>query len=181
MIREIRDWDTYCAFLLEFEGVVLEHDSDDAGGLTKFGIDHRSHPGVDIAALTRESALAIYRAEYDADQLAHALGVPLGLVHFDAVVNCGSRQAVRFFQRACLHRAHINPILSIAADGVVGPATLAAARLRCPWFAAAMLDQRRAFYNHLSSEKPRLQKFLRGWLRRCTYLEVSVRVAPDVV
>ena len=36
---------------------------DPDGGVTKFGIAQKQHPGVDAANLTRDGSLAIYQAE----------------------------------------------------------------------------------------------------------------------
>tara|TARA_R100000963_G_C4537062_1_gene35886 strand:+ start:39 stop:254 length:216 start_codon:yes stop_codon:yes gene_type:complete len=50
--------------------VVLEHeggyvnDPDDPGGETNFGVAKRSHPDVDIANLTKDSAKEIYKEHY---------------------------------------------------------------------------------------------------------------------
>ena len=57
-------------FIFEHENVlsrgkvVAEHDSKDPGGTTKYGIDARSHPGVDIENLTEQQALNIYWEEW---------------------------------------------------------------------------------------------------------------------
>jgi lysozyme family protein len=40
----------------DFAFAIAERDPDDPGGLTKFGIDQRSHPTVDINALRLEQA-----------------------------------------------------------------------------------------------------------------------------
>ena len=54
-------------FVLQWEvvkdrqgNVIAEDDPDDPGGLTKYGIDQRSHPNVDIRNLTEEEAKDIY-------------------------------------------------------------------------------------------------------------------------
>ena len=49
--------------VLKFEGV-LSNDKYDAGGLTKYGISKRMYPSLDIANLTQEQAVAIYKRDY---------------------------------------------------------------------------------------------------------------------
>jgi lysozyme family protein len=75
--------------------------------MTKFGIDARSHPGVDIAALTAESARAIYEAEWKVSP-ANSLPDDLGFVYFDTRINCGSRPAWRWLERHLDCAAYLN-------------------------------------------------------------------------
>jgi lysozyme family protein len=42
----------------------LVNDPADPGGLTNYGISQRAYPGVDIAKLTKEEAIAIYYRDY---------------------------------------------------------------------------------------------------------------------
>jgi len=46
--------DEIIPWLFKWEGTYYEDDKDDPGGATKFGIDQRSHPHVDIRNLTAE-------------------------------------------------------------------------------------------------------------------------------
>ncbi|HWB60376.1 MAG TPA: glycosyl hydrolase 108 family protein [Chthoniobacteraceae bacterium] len=68
--------------------VVAEHDPNDPGGTTKYGIDQHSHPGVDVENLTREQALAIYKSDWDKWNI-DAMPAGLGEVYFDAMENGG--------------------------------------------------------------------------------------------
>lgn len=72
--------------------VVVEHISGDAGGTTKYGIDARSHPGVDIENLTKEKATAIYWNEW-AREGCEALIFPLGEVFSDCCIRSGWSRA----------------------------------------------------------------------------------------
>lgn len=67
----------------------------DSGGLTKFGISKRWHPTLDIANLTREQAINVYRQGYWEPSGAPFLSWPLDLVIFDAEVNQGHGVAHR--------------------------------------------------------------------------------------
>jgi lysozyme family protein len=82
-------------FLMEWEGRTYEHDPDDPGGETRFGIDKRSHPSVDIKALTEGEAFDIYAKEWEADG-CEKLPSPMAEVFFDTAVNCGLRRANEF-------------------------------------------------------------------------------------
>ncbi len=128
-------------------------DKRDPGGETKWGISKRSYPALNIKALTRDQAVAIYRRDFwDAQQLGK-LPQAVAFQVFDAGVNHGTGNAVRWLQAAA----------GAAADGLIGPRTLAAVRaadqndllLR---FNAARLE----FYASLST----FATFGRGWVRR---------------
>jgi lysozyme family protein len=150
---------------------VATNDPDDPGGLTKFGIDQRSNPGVDIANLDEQRAVELYRREW-ADCRADSLEWPLALAHFDAAVNVGPGQAARFLQRA----------VGADADGVIGPKTLQAVQAACDdrgakSVALAVCLQRNQFYRALVERKPVFGKFLRGWLRRVEDLNREINLA----
>jgi len=82
-------------FLWEWEGTVFENNPDDPGGATKYGIDQRSHPNVNIKNLTAEEATDIYWQEWVKDGCEH-LPAPLDWLFFDAAVNCGLGRAQQF-------------------------------------------------------------------------------------
>jgi len=95
-------------FLWEWEGIAYEDDPDDPGNNppawanqsyrgTKFGIDARSHPNVDIKNLTADEAIDIYWSEWIKDGCEH-LPTPLDWVFFDACVNCGIGRAQSFLK-----------------------------------------------------------------------------------
>ena len=82
-------------FLWEWEGTKYENVEGDDGGATKYGIDQRSHPNVDIKNLTAEQATEIYWNEWIKDGCEH-LPAPLDWLFFDACVNCGIGRAQQF-------------------------------------------------------------------------------------
>ncbi len=82
-------------FIFEWEGETYENDPDDPGGATKFGIDQRSHPGVNIRALTKDQALSIYWSEWLADG-CDPMPSPYAEVFFNCAVNMGLHRAVEF-------------------------------------------------------------------------------------
>ena len=93
-------------FLFDHEGITYEDDPDDLGNNppswanqsyrgTKFGIDARSHPNVDIKNLTAKEASSLYWSEWVRDGCDH-LPSPLDWIYFDACVNCGNYRASKF-------------------------------------------------------------------------------------
>lgn len=92
------------------------NDPDDPGGETQWGISRRSYPNLNIAALTREDARAIYRRDFW-DRI-HGDEMPDGVAFqvFDFAVNSGIETAVRYLQRA----------VGAADDGQWGPVSRAA-------------------------------------------------------
>jgi lysozyme family protein len=86
-------------FLWEHEGTTYENDPDDPGGATKFGIDQRSHPNIDIKNLTADQASEIYWNEWLRDGCDH-LPSPLDWLFFDACVNCGIGRSQKFLNES---------------------------------------------------------------------------------
>lgn len=85
----------FMPFIFEWEGETYENDPDDPGGETKFGIDKRSHPNVDIKNLTKEQATAIYWTEWLADG-CEPMPSPYAEVFFNCAVNMGLARARQF-------------------------------------------------------------------------------------
>jgi lysozyme family protein len=106
---------------------------------------------VDIRNLTREGAKAIYRSEYWDACSCDAFPPPLALALFDCAVNQGQVKAVRLLQRA----------LRVADDGIVGPATVAAAGgVMADDLLIEFLSQRALAYSD------GIYKYRRGWFVR---------------
>lgn len=167
MIASEATFYTAVAFALDREGG-YSNDPHDPGGETAFGIDKRSHPGVDIKALTREDAIAIYRRVYWAATKADQLPAGLAILYFDACVNQGAGAAAHMLQLA----------LGVTADGVVGPGTLAMAAKAGP----PVLTEYAALRGHRYAETANEDRFGLGWMRRlmaCLVLAVGA-AAPAV-
>lgn len=142
--------------LVGHEGGYVNH-PEDPGGETNWGITLRTarengYTGRMID-MTREQAKAIYRTAYwqraKADQYDGAIAFQL----FDAAVNHGIGQAIRFLQRA----------VGVADDGIVGPVTLRAVNSMPVTDVLARFNaERLEFYTKLST----WPTFGKGWARR---------------
>lgn len=129
------------------------NDPKDPGGETNWGISKRAYPNLDIKNLTQADAKIIYKRDYWDRAQCDVLPPYVAYVLFDAAVNSGIGQAIRFLQRA----------LNLADDGVVGPLTLAAVqRLDQESVCARFLGQRLDFMTKLST----WDYFGKGWSRR---------------
>lgn len=82
--------------------VLVERDPSDPGGTTKYGIDARSHPHVDIPNLTKDGAIAIYWSEWQTEGCSK-YAYPLGEVIFNCNVNCGTGRTAKIL--AAIHPA----------------------------------------------------------------------------
>ena len=150
--------------VLSKEGV-LSDDPRDNGGLTKYGISQKAYPSLDIRALSRDDAIALYRRDYwmpvRGDDLAWAFALPL----FDCAVNQGVGRSIRMFQAA----------LGVSVDGSFGPVTLKAAQARQsdPTNTLALFMAARAL---AYAEHPDWRTFGRGWMRRAFSIAQTARV-----
>lgn len=161
------------AYTLTKEGV-LSNDANDRGNLTKYGIiaptlaTYQRKTGLlsgrSVASLSREEAIAIYRALFWRYDGIENRDVAIKL--FDYGVNVGLTQAVLFAQRA-LVTLEIGSIV----DGLWGPVTLAginrAASLRGRLaMLKAMCYQAARFYVGLVEKDASQLDFIDGWLAR---------------
>ena len=162
------------AIILDHEGGYVDHPQD-PGGATNLGItiatlsDWLGRPATkgDVRALTVADARPIYRTRYWQPIRAGDLPAGLDLAMFDYAVNSGPSRAARELQR----------ILGVAADGVVGPITIAAARSRdTKRLIEALSDARLLFLRGL----PHWGTFGRGWERRVRRTqEVALKWAAE--
>jgi lysozyme family protein len=138
--------------LISHEGGYV-NDPRDPGGETKFGISKRAYPQVDIKNLTLGAAKEIYKRDYWDRAQCDKLPPSVAYVLFDAAVNSGIGQAIRFLQRA----------INVADDGVIGPMTIAAvSRLDAESICARYIGQRLDFMTKLTT----WDVYGKGWARR---------------
>lgn len=154
------DFDQAFTVLIEHEGGYSDHDAD-PGGKTRYGITEAVAREVgyrgDMRELPLSLAKRIYQERYWKSVRADELPTTLRYVMFDAAVNSGPTQAIRWLQRA----------VNVTDDGVFGPRTMAATRavdenrLR-----NVMIAHRLRFMTTL----PNWHSFSRGWARRISSL-----------
>lgn len=138
--------------LISHEGGYVNHPTD-PGGETNYGISKRAYPSLDIKALTLADAKAIYKRDYWDRAQCDQLPSQLSYLVFDAAVNSGIGQSIRFLQRA----------VGVADDGSIGPITLSAAkRMDTESLCARFLGQRLEFMTKLST----WDVYGKGWTRR---------------
>lgn len=145
-------FDTYINRILGHEGGYV-NDPRDPGGETKFGISKRAYPNVNIAALTREAAIEIYRKDYWARMQGDLLPADVAFQVLDAAVNHGIGNAIRWLQRS----------VGVADDGALGPQSLAAVRSKSPVDILLCFNaERLEFYTKLTT----WPTYGKGWARR---------------
>ncbi len=154
--------------VLRFEGGYVDHPSD-PGGATNFGITRKTLarwrgvspwwklPRSEVRSLKRIEVRAIYRALYWDRCRASVLPAGLDLAVFDFAVNSGPVRALR----------HLQALLAVRRDGVVGPVTLRAlermaAERGVRWLIGALFERREAFLRRLAN----FAVFGRGWMKR---------------
>lgn len=146
------NFDTAFEKLIGHEGGYTEGKSD-PGGETAFGVSKRSYPNEDIKNLTLERAKVIYKRDFWDRAQCDKLPAALAFQVFDAAVNSGIGQSIRFLQRA----------VGVADDGQLGPLTIAAIQRReAPEMIALFNAERLEFMTKLSV----WDTFGRGWARR---------------
>lgn len=145
-------FDTCFDALIGNEGGYVNN-ANDPGGETNWGISKRSYPSLDIKALTQADAKAIYKRDFWDRAQCDRLPPGVAFDVFDAAVNSGIGQSIRFLQRA----------VGVADDGVVGPMTLAAiSRVDSEALQARFNGQRLDFMSRLTT----WPVFGAGWARR---------------
>jgi lysozyme family protein len=143
--------------VLANEGSTLVDDPLDPGGLSRWGISHRSYPLVDIRNLTEDQAKQIYLRDFwkYEDVIEQRVATKL----LDSAVNLGEHAATFLLQEIVLQ--------VVKPDGLIGPVTLDCVNRVDP---NALLTAYRAkleqHYRNIVLAKPEEMKFLDGWLRR---------------
>lgn len=146
--------------------VIAENVAGDSGGVTKYGIDQSSHPGVDIKDLTRDQAIAIYHDEWKWRNM-DALPDKLAIACFDVWVNGG--YAIKWLQTALNKISKLEPTLVV--DGDLGAKTLAAAASSDQAaIVTYFINERDARFESLAANNRNDRQFLAGWEQRDTDL-----------
>jgi lysozyme family protein len=165
--------------LFDLEGVEYHNVEGDSGGPTKFGLSKLAYPDLDIASLTAEQAIEIYKRDYgDPVNFEQVRNIDIAFQLFESAVNFDPPGAP---VRATLCAQVALSVLGVpvAVDGKMGPETLRAINSYADQVALLKLmngmqlafllvgasgthDLIKAIEARLST----LRLFLRGWLRR---------------
>lgn len=169
-------FDACLDLVLKAEGGFVNHPAD-PGGATNLGITLRTLSEFreeevtveDVRALSRTEAREIYRARYWTPMRCAELPAGVDLMVFDFGVNAGPGRSVKLLQRS----------LGVAADGSIGPITLAAARAcRAPELIGRLAEGRLAYYRGLAT----FPSFGRGWTRRVDHTrQAALAMAAEPV
>ena len=145
--------------VIEHEGgAKITNHASDRGGLTKFGISQRAYPLLDIASLTLEDAIQIYKRDYwDRIQGDKIKSQSVAFAIFDQAVNRGVSQAVKNAQKA----------VGVKDDGILGPVTLNAINgISESQFLKSFIEISKNAYQSIVSLNPSQEIFLKGWMNR---------------
>lgn len=158
-------FDDALAIVFESEGGFV-NDKYDAGGKTKFGISAAQYPNLNIEALTKDDAKAIYRRDYWNKYRCGELPWCFAVALFDAVVNHHPENPIKWLQGA----------IGVLADGVIGPRTVAASHAcrNKPEALATMLLSRLEHFQR----QPNYERFKNGWRKRLYKLAMAAGTVP---
>ena len=156
----LSNWPTSLALVLKSEGG-FSNNPHDPGGMTNLGVTknaweayvQRQVDEAEMRALTPELVAPMYKAQYwDAckcDDLPRGIDYAV----FDSAVNMGASRSAKLLQST----------LGVAADGIIGRATIGVAVNADPdEFLEKFSAAKEQFYCNL----PTFEHFGKGWLRR---------------
>lgn len=164
--------------ILRAEGGYV-NDPNDPGGATNQGVTQavydswRHGRGLSpraVLGIDPGEVRQIYLERYWIPARCDELPGRVAMVHFDCAVNAGVGQAALTLQRA----------VGVAADGTIGPVTIAAVRTRPPLeLVDEMMFQRLRYYRAIALRKRPdgrdLRAFLPAWVGRLLDLRYEVR------
>jgi lysozyme family protein len=166
------DFDKAFEQVIGIEGGYV-NDPKDPGGETKYGVaDLRDGvkdgmvdlnadriPDLIVKDLTLEQAKVIYKRDYWNKVKGDELPYPLNMFVFDAAVNQGIDPAIKLLQKT----------LGIAQDGILGVATMKAAKAAGGDAVSLYLADRALRYTGTRN----FDQYGRGWLRRLFVLAMA--------
>lgn len=153
----------------EIVDAIIEHeggdkytkDPKDPGGGTRFGISKKRYPYENIKELTRERAVVLYKIDYWERYQVELMPKKFRHIYLDMVINMGPGRAKRALQRGANGIA--DPPLVV--DGKIGPKTMRALQHRKVDI-GKIRAARIFYYCTLVARKPKLMRFLEGWISR---------------
>lgn len=160
------NFESFAPKLKQWEGGFV-NDPDDKGGATNCGVTletfrqyyGRTKQVKDLKAMTKEQWSWIMKTGYwdkiKADQIKNQ---SLAELCADWLVNAGVGK-IKDIQKA----------IGVAADGIVGPRTLAALNTNPAVAFYKIHSARVAWYEALIRRNPVYEKYRKGWLNRCNF------------
>jgi lysozyme family protein len=130
---------------------------NDSGGATKYGIEQRDMPDVNIADITPEQATEYYIEHYWKPFYSQIASQDVADKLFDMGVLFGVGEAVKLLQT----------VLNLTSDGIFGMVSVAATNQSDP--ASLLRAYQTAFVSHaigIANAQPKDRVFLSGWIRR---------------
>lgn len=159
------DYRKLIPFILKFEGGYV-NDPADSGGPTNKGVTINTFRSVygraktinDLKHMTDNEWRHIFKSLYwDRCKADDITDQSIANLLVDWAYNSGTSLAIR----------HIQRIVGVNADGIMGNITLSAINRRSPLpLFGALKQDRIAFLNTTAQKNPRKKKFLKGWLNR---------------
>jgi lysozyme family protein len=161
------------------EGGFVDHPAD-RGGPTKFGITQaaltrhlgRAAAAAEVEGMSLDQARQIYRRDYYQGPRIDRLPAQIQPFVFDSAVNHGPARAIAFVQQVC----NLAGFGQLVVDGACGPRTIRAAHDAAwamkDWLLAALVEERRNFYQAIAQADPSQAVFLGGWLNRVAEFEI---------
>jgi lysozyme family protein len=178
-------FDKIVSFVLIYEGGYV-NDPDDPGGETNRGITAATLASAYAAGivkhnvvknLTRDEAVAIYKARYYTNYGYDKFPYAVSLVLTDTTVNMGRGGAASVAQKACNTLGK-----SLTVDSKWGPLTQAAVEALAsdPRFARTLLLKRKDRYDDIIVSRPASEKYRQGWYNRLKALAAEAGTASPV-
>lgn len=169
------DYKQLIPFILKSEGGYV-NDPTDSGGPTNKGVTLNTYRSVygraktinDLKHMTDNEWRHIFKTLYwDKCKADDITDQSIANLLVDWAYNSGPSVAIR----------HIQRIVGVEADGIIGRKTLSAINQHSPLpLFGALKQDRIAFYHTTATKNPLKKKFLKGWLNRVnsfTYGEIN--------
>ena len=157
-------------FLAAIDYVLLNeggfvNNPNDPGGATNFGIEQKEWPHGNVAAMTRDQAVAWYLSNYwNVAPYSQIVSQQIATKVFDTHVNMGLGTAVKIAQQAL-------GFTGSAIDGDLGPGTIAAInKADESALLPELINRIQQHYKLLEELNPKLATFNAGWMARAARL-----------
>lgn len=148
-------------FVLSNEGDYV-NDEHDPGGETRWGISKRSHSHLNIADLSKEGAIDIYKKEYWIKYRYKEIKDKRVCVRlFDLGINIGPARAHRLIQLAVNDSANLSDV-ELKVDGILGSKSIEKINQCCSVCLYIFLVKKAENYYKGLNET----LYIKGWLNR---------------